>query len=155
MRGRESELMDMALADLRRLGYAVSYPDPVLSFGRKVRQLSRQQEHFNALIQVRAHQPADYRYLVGLVIPEMRRVATVIIWCENERKLFQIPTGILCDILDEREDLGDAKYATRGRQWRVDFHLDEEALSPQGSGGERYSISQYSVSLSTGNAKRA
>lgn len=147
MRGREPELMRMALADLRLLGYSTAAPEWPSPFGKKVRRLSGIDERFHALIQTRSFQHSTWRYLVGLVIPDMRRVDQVIIWFENERSLLKIPASYLRGILDEWEALGDARYSTEGRQWRVDFHLSHGFLSPQGSGGKPYDISKYFVNL--------
>ena len=133
MRGRKTELMSMAFDDLRGLGYKMTWPDLTFPIGENVRRLSRAGEQFHALIQVRSYQPSNDRYLVGILVPYLRRADQVIIWFERERELLMMPANELCAILDDREAYGDARYSSHGRQWRVDFHLDEHALSPQGS----------------------
>jgi len=95
MRGRDSELMSLVLADLRRLGYTASYPERCSGFGKKVFWLSRSEEQFHALIQVRSYDPSTFRYLVGIVIPDLRRVDQVILWFEKEYKLVKIPASFL------------------------------------------------------------
>jgi hypothetical protein len=133
-----------ALATIRGLGYVVSYP--TLDFaGQCVYFLSNDEEKFHALIQTRSFVETGYRYWIGIVIPDLRKVDQFIGWFERESKLVKLPARLLCTILDEREALGDASYADEGRQWSVYFHLNEGTLSPSGSRGKRYNIAQYFV----------
>ena len=133
----------MALSTISRdLGYAVS--DPTLDFaGPSVHLLSNDKEEFHALIQTRSYIDTGYRYWIGIVIPDLRKVDQFIGWFKREPKLVKVPASLLCTILDEREALGDATYADGGRQWNVNFHLDEGTLSQVGSRGK------HTTSLST------
>jgi hypothetical protein len=131
-RVHKTVLMPLAMHDLRRLGYTIDYPDTSSSFGASVCRLSKGRETFNALIQELSYQPATYRYTVGIVVPDLRKVDHVILWFQREDKILKIPASFLCSILDEQEKLGEARYSgERDRQWRVNFHLDTGYLIPQ------------------------
>src|SRR5271157_3671191 len=73
MRRGSHRLKALALATIKGLGYVVSYP--TLDFaGQCVYFLSNDEEKFHALIQTRSFVETGYRYWIGIVIPDLRKV---------------------------------------------------------------------------------
>ena len=98
------------------------------------------------LIQCRQHQGETDRYLVGLMVEALSKVDSVVIFLEKEAKFFKIPASFLIRIHEERKRVGDASYTgAYDEQWRVDIHVHHAELSPQGSGGRRYSLQRFVI----------
>ncbi len=143
---RRSELLSMATHDLWVAGWRCLRPGPLAGYGGNVRFLERNGTRVAALVQCRTHDPRTQRYLVGIQMGDLVRVEYVVLWLEDEPVYFMIPAGLLRTIHEVRRLLGDARYTgPRDEQWRVDVQVHERSLSPQGSSGCRYDISEFAV----------
>lgn len=125
----------------------ISWNARINGLGQNVWTLQYEGEYVDCLMQTRSYDDDTDRYLIGIVVPDLRRVAQFIAWFENEGVAYRIPAEWLCELLDKCIEAGTAAFTHDGRNWRVDFHLDEDTLSPQQSFGERYPIGRYRIDI--------
>jgi len=143
-----TELTAKGLATLRGLGYRRVFATPDKCQSRSVYRFAKDDLEGWFLVQVRHHQEESSRYLVGIMVEALERVDWVALYFEGESKMLILPATFLRDILRERMRAGDARYTgAHNGQWRVDFYLSENTLSPQGSVGHRYDVSRFVVEI--------
>ena len=134
-----------ALRSLRALGIR-QLARPYHGTSRSVFCLGVDGANEFVLVQCRSYQADTDRYLVGLMVEALASVRSVVLYFDGESKFFKIPARFLREIRDERERVGDARYTGKeSEQWRVDIFVHQEELSPQGSGGARYSLRPYAI----------
>ncbi|MCC6681588.1 MAG: hypothetical protein IT445_11860 [Phycisphaeraceae bacterium] len=137
-------LKSNAFAALETLGYSMRWDRLVDCRSRSVHKMAKDGKETWFLIQCRHNQPETDRYLVGIIVDALKRVDFVALFFEGETRLPIIPAEYLLKILQHHKQVGDASFTgNHSEQWRVDIHLSDEQLSPQGSCGQRYSISSY------------
>ncbi len=143
-----AELTAKALATLRDLGYRRVFKSLDRCQSRSVYCFCKDDLELWYLVQVRHYQEESTRYLVGIMIEALQHVDQVVLYFEGEPKILVFPATFLRDILRERIGAGDAHYSgSDNGQWRVDFHLSEDTLSPVGSDGDRYDVSGFVVNV--------
>lgn len=99
------------------------------------------------LLQYRTEQE-ESRYWFGLLHKHFENVDLVVLYVEEWPKLLMLPSEVLKKIYLERKEIGDCTCFGKGNdKWGVEVYLDEESLSPQGSKGDRYSVSPYFVQI--------
>ena len=145
-RGRQTELLALAIRSLQQAGFTVTPPGGPVPYGRNVRRLGRGAALETALIQTRSSQPDSSRYMVGIIRADLARVDCVVLWFEDEQHYLHMPSEFLRRLHDSAQEREIARYTgVDDRQWRIDIHLDERTVSPQGSDGERHWVTEYIV----------
>lgn len=143
-RGRQTELLGLAIASLRHTGFLVAVPNGVAPYGRNVRTLRWGDRSETVLIQARSYDPNSHRYMVGIILADLARVDSVVLWFEDESRYLRIPSLFLQQLHNQMRERSLARYTGEDeQQWRIDIHLDEHAISPQGSRGERFPAAEY------------
>lgn len=139
-----TELRSAAFEVLRSLGYTKRSGNLCGCRSRSVQKMAKGNDELWLLLQCRHHQTESDRYLVGIIVDALRRVDQVAIFFEGETRIPIFPASFLAEILEQHRKSGDARFTGKNdEQWRIDIHLSDEQLSPQGSNGQRYKISPY------------
>ncbi len=140
-------LLGEAQQTLRDLSYQILYESSHRDFSQQVFSLIRDGVKEIALIQCRSEN-VDNRYVVGVILKALKAVDCVVLYFRGREKLVKIPAQLLLQIHDECKYRGQVAYTgDRCQQWRIDIHLSDKELSPQNSGGLRYSIAPYVIKV--------
>ena len=143
-----SDLLTLARKTLYSLGYRVELTRIEGCRCRSIHVLSKGAVDELTLLHTRHYRPHDSRYLVGIAWEALDDVNYVALFFEREPKLARIPAQWLADKLQRHRLIGDARFTgPYNEQWRVDIHLDDCELSPQGSAGKRYDISEFMLDV--------
>lgn len=139
-----AQLRSAAFDTLKSLGYTKLWGTLDGCRSRSVQKMSKDGDELWLLLQCRHHQSESDRYLIGVIVDALRRVDQVAFFFEGETRIPIFPSTFLSEILDKHKKAGDARFTgEHDEQWRIDIHLSDEQLSPQGSNGQRYNISSY------------
>ncbi len=143
MKSWDTNLAEIAVQDLRALGYSVERMPESWPAGKNLYHLKKDGKEAIAVIQVRSAD-ANSRYTVGIIVPGLERADCHVTWMETEHSMYIIPSHVLLAIHNDMKKEGVACY-TGKRQWRVNFFPETHELKPQ---IERFQKEAYDYDIS-------